>query len=97
LSHTVYHNVSPDLRQPIADSLRCIEKTAQYGYNHSMGPHVISHWTSEAKKYNVPCQRSCADPSSVINFILYILHRRRENPAKCHSLAKIRQSKLLLI
>jgi hypothetical protein len=27
-------------------------------------PRVISHWTSKAKKYNVPCHHSCADPTS---------------------------------
>jgi hypothetical protein len=27
-----------------------------------MGPRVISHWTSEAKKYNTPRHRSLADP-----------------------------------
>ncbi len=30
-------------------------------------PRVISHWTSEAKKYKVPCHHSCADPTSDIN------------------------------
>jgi hypothetical protein len=32
-------------------------------------PYLISHWTSEAKKYNVPCHHSCADPTSDINDI----------------------------
>ncbi len=32
-------------------------------------PCVISYWTSEAKKYNVPCHRSCADPTRNINDI----------------------------
>jgi hypothetical protein len=27
-------------------------------------PRVISHWTSEAKKYKAPCPHSCADPTS---------------------------------
>ena len=36
---------------------------------HSMGPSVISQWTSEAKKYNVPCHRSCADPYGKINYM----------------------------
>ena len=32
-------------------------------------PYLISHWTSEAKKYNVPSHHSCADPTSDINDI----------------------------
>ena len=36
---------------------------------HIMGPSVISQWTSEAKKYNVPCHRSCADGYGKINYM----------------------------
>jgi hypothetical protein len=32
-----------------------------------MGPRLISHSTSEAKKYNVPCHHSCTDPTSDVN------------------------------
>ncbi len=32
-----------------------------------MGSRVISHWTSEAKKYNVPSHRSCIDPTNDLN------------------------------
>jgi hypothetical protein len=37
--------------------------------NHSMGPSVISHWTTEAKKYKVSCYRSCAGTSKDKNDI----------------------------
>jgi hypothetical protein len=50
-----------------------------------MGPSVISHWTSEAKKYNVPCHRSCADPTAKLIMC-------KENPAKIPVWEKIRQS-----
>ncbi len=32
-----------------------------------MGPRLISHWTSEAKKYNVSCHRSYIDPTGDFN------------------------------
>jgi hypothetical protein len=35
--------------------------------NHSRGPRVIFHWTSEAKKCNVSCHRSCFDPTWDLN------------------------------
>ncbi len=53
---------------------------------HSMGPRVTSQWTSEAKKYIVPCHHSCTDPPSDVNDL------RRENPAKMPVWQKIRQS-----
>jgi hypothetical protein len=37
--------------------------------NHSLGPSVTFHWTTEAKKYNVHCHCNFADPSSDINDI----------------------------
>ncbi len=32
-----------------------------------MGLRLISHGTSEPKKYNVPCHHSCTDPTSYVN------------------------------
>ena len=46
-----------------------------------MGASVISHWTAEAKQYNVPCYRSFADPSDEISDI-------QRKPRENSSLAK---------
>ncbi len=43
-----------------------------------MAPRVISHSTSEAKKYNVSCNHSCTDPTSNVNHT-YV----KKTPRKC--------------
>ncbi len=64
----------PDL--PMAASLFLLENNIQKkNKNHSMGPRVISHWTSETKKYDVPCDHSCADLTAKLMIC-------KENPAK---------------
>ncbi len=55
-------------------------------------PREISHWTSKAKKYNVPCPHSYADPPSDINDT-YVYKTPRNVPV-CQ---KIRESIPLLI
>jgi hypothetical protein len=66
----------PDL--PIAASVFLLENNIQkknFAKNHSMGPRVIFHWTSEAKKYNVPCHHTAL----ILRDKLMIC---KENPAK---------------